>query len=52
MEIDLIVIRTNQPNKLGEFYNLLEIEFDCHRHGKELVIIQLKLEKWFSKFTH
>lgn len=33
MQINLIVIRTNQPKELSEFYEQLGIEFDYHKHG-------------------
>lgn len=32
-QINLLVIRTNQPKTLAEFYELLGIEFQYHRHG-------------------
>ncbi len=34
MEINLIVIRSNQPKELSEFYEQLGLKFDYHRHGK------------------
>ncbi len=34
MQINLIVIRTDQPKKLSEFYGLLGMEFEYHQHGK------------------
>ena len=34
MYLNLIVIRTNQPKKLSEFYEQLGLQFDYHRHGK------------------
>jgi lactoylglutathione lyase len=33
MEIRLIVIRTNDPNRLAEFYSLFGLTFDYHRHN-------------------
>jgi predicted enzyme related to lactoylglutathione lyase len=33
MEIRLIVIRTNEPKRLADFYNLLGLTFDYHKHG-------------------
>jgi len=33
MEINLIVIRTNNPKSLAEFYGLIGIDFDHHKHG-------------------
>ena len=32
MKINLIVIRTTKPKELSEFYELLGIKFDFHRH--------------------
>jgi len=34
MQINLIVIRTDQPKKLSEFYELLGLNFEYHKHGK------------------
>jgi lactoylglutathione lyase len=34
MEIKLIVIRTPDITKLADFYTLLGLEFDYHKHGK------------------
>ena len=34
MRINLIVIRTDNPEKLSEFYEQLGIEFEYHQHGK------------------
>ena len=36
MEINLIVIRTENPKELSEFYEKLGISFEYHRHGKEV----------------
>ena len=33
MEIRLIVIRTNDQRKLADFYSLLGLTFDHHKHG-------------------
>lgn len=33
MEIRLIVIRTNDVKRLADFYNLLGLTFDYHKHG-------------------
>ncbi len=33
MEIRLIVIRTNDPKRLANFYSLLGLTFDYHKHG-------------------
>src|SRR6478672_7423900 len=33
MKIDLIVIKTNQPDVVANFYSLLGIVFDYHNHG-------------------
>jgi lactoylglutathione lyase len=33
MEIRLIVIRTNDPKRLADFYSLLGLVFDHHQHG-------------------
>jgi len=32
-QINLLVIRTNQPKALAAFYTLLGMEFQYHRHG-------------------
>ena len=34
MHINLIVIRTKDPKVLAEFYQLMGLEFQYHRHGK------------------
>ncbi|MEM1325270.1 MAG: VOC family protein [Bacteroidota bacterium] len=34
MQINLLVIRSNQPEKLSKFYEQLGMQFDYHRHGK------------------
>jgi len=34
MNINLIVIRTDKPKALTEFYTQLGIQFDYHQHGK------------------
>jgi lactoylglutathione lyase len=33
MKIDLIVIKTDHPEELANFYSLLGIEFEYHNHG-------------------
>ncbi len=33
MQIKLIVIRTNEPEKLANFYSLLGLVFEYHQHG-------------------
>ena len=33
MEIRLLVIRTNEQKKLADFYSLLGLTFDYHKHG-------------------
>lgn len=33
MEIRLIVIQTNSPKQLADFYSLLGLEFHYHQHG-------------------
>jgi predicted enzyme related to lactoylglutathione lyase len=33
MEIRLIVIRTNDPKQLADFYSLLGLTFDYHKHA-------------------
>lgn len=33
MEIRLIVIRTNDQKRLADFYSLLGLTFDYHKHG-------------------
>lgn len=33
MNINLIVIRTNQPKELSAFYELIGMKFDYHQHG-------------------
>lgn len=33
MEIRLIVVRTNDPKRLADFYSLLSLKFDYHKHG-------------------
>jgi lactoylglutathione lyase len=33
MEIRLIVIRTSNPKRLSDFYSLLGLTFDYHKHG-------------------
>ncbi|MBC9935004.1 VOC family protein [Chitinophaga qingshengii] len=32
--LQLLVIKTNQPERLAAFYTMLGIEFEYHRHGK------------------
>ena len=32
--LNLIVIRTNQPKELSEFYELIGMNFEYHQHGK------------------
>ena len=32
-QINLLVIRTNQPKALADFYTLLGMKFQYHRHG-------------------
>jgi len=34
MNINLLVIRTDQPKELAEFYRQLGMQFDYHQHGK------------------
>ena len=34
MRINLIVLRTDKPRELSNFYEKLEIQFEYHRHGK------------------
>lgn len=34
MTINLLVIRTDDPKKLAEFYGLLGIAFEYHKHGQ------------------
>ena len=34
MEINLIVIRTNKPKELAEFYEQIGMKFEYHQHGK------------------
>jgi lactoylglutathione lyase len=33
MEIRLLVIRTNDPKRLADFYSLLGLTFDYHKHN-------------------
>lgn len=33
MEIRLLVIRTNDQKRLADFYSLLGLKFDYHKHG-------------------
>lgn len=33
MELKLIVIRTDNPQRLSDFYSLLGLVFDYHKHG-------------------
>ncbi|MGD1845869.1 MAG: VOC family protein [Salibacteraceae bacterium] len=33
MKVNLIVIRTDQPKALSEFYQALGMDFECHQHG-------------------
>ena len=33
MEIKLLVLRTSDPKRLADFYNLLGLTFDYHKHG-------------------
>lgn len=33
MEIRLLVIRTNEQKRLADFYSLLGLKFDYHKHG-------------------
>lgn len=33
MKVKLIVIRTKEPQKLADFYSLLGLTFDYHKHG-------------------
>jgi lactoylglutathione lyase len=32
MDLKLIVIRTNNPKQIAEFYGILGLEFDYHKH--------------------
>jgi len=34
MEINLIVIRTDKPKELSEFYEQIGMKFEYHQHGK------------------
>jgi len=34
MQINLIVIRTDKPKELSEFYEKLGMKFEYHQHGK------------------
>ena len=34
MNINLIVIRTNKPKELSEFYEQIGMKFEYHQHGK------------------
>lgn len=34
MQIDLIVIRTENPKELSEFYKQIGMDFEYHQHGK------------------
>ncbi|MEZ4878526.1 MAG: VOC family protein [Flavobacterium sp.] len=34
MQINLIVIRTDKPKELSEFYEQLGMKFEYHQHGK------------------
>ncbi|MFT5618856.1 MAG: lactoylglutathione lyase [Arenicella sp.] len=43
MEINLIVIRTENPKELSEFYEKLGISFEYHRHGKGFFHYSAKL---------
>lgn len=33
MEVRLLVIRTNNPRQLADFYSLFGLNFDYHKHG-------------------
>lgn len=33
MELKLLVIRTNEPEKIAQFYKMLGLTFDYHKHG-------------------
>jgi lactoylglutathione lyase len=45
MKINLIVIRTNQPNELAKLYSQIGIEFDYHKHGKGSWHYSAEIEK-------
>lgn len=34
IEINLVVIRSPEPEKLADFYQILGIDFEYHKHGK------------------
>ena len=34
MEINLIVVRTDKPKELSEFYEQIGLNFEYHQHGK------------------
>ncbi|MFK7936296.1 MAG: VOC family protein [Saprospiraceae bacterium] len=44
MQLNLLVIRTNQPKELAEFYNIFQLEFEYHRHGKGAWHYSTKIE--------
>lgn len=45
MQVNLIVIRTNQPKELSEFYEQLGIKFEYHRHGNGTWHYSAEIEK-------
>lgn len=45
MEINLIVIRTNKPKELSEFYGHLGMSFEYHQHGKGTWHYSTEIEK-------
>ena len=43
MEIKLIVIRTEDPKRLSEFYSFLGLTFEYHSHGKSRMHYSAKI---------
>lgn len=45
MEIKLLVIRTDNPKRLADFYSLLGLHFDYHKHGNSPLHYSASIEK-------
>jgi len=48
MILNLIVIRTSNSKALADFYQLLGIQFEYHRHGKGSFHYSAKIDKTIS----
>jgi lactoylglutathione lyase len=44
LEIRLLVIRTNEQKRLSDFYSLLGLKFDYHKHGNSPFHYSAKIE--------